>query len=71
MSIEDEIELRVNRMLERDAKAYDHWCDRADKAEEMIGELSSGVCYIYPAGGRYRQGTRDELVDFLIRNKYV
>ncbi len=37
----------------------------------MIGELASGKCYVYPVSGKYREGTRIALTDFLIRNKYV
>lgn len=42
------------------------------KAAPMIGELSSGKFYVFPVGGSYRESTsHTELVDFLIRNKYV
>ncbi|AKF13611.1 hypothetical protein PHIN3_348 [Sinorhizobium phage phiN3] len=44
------------------------------RAEQMIGELCRDGCpvyYVMPAGGRYREGARVELVDFLIRNNYV
>lgn len=44
---------------------------REAKADQMIGELNSGKCYVYPVGGRYREGTRAELVSFLVRNNYV
>ncbi len=41
------------------------------KADPMVGELSSGKFYVMPCG-RYRESwSRSELVDFLIRNKYV
>lgn len=40
-------------------------------ADTMIGELSSGKLYVYPVGGKYREGTRAELIAFLIRNRYA
>ena len=45
-----------------------------NKADSRIGELcrdGETVCYIFPAGGKYREGSRIELTNFLIRNKYV
>lgn len=44
---------------------------KEEKAEAMIGELNSGKLYIFPVGGKYREGTRGDLVRFLIRNHYV
>lgn len=44
---------------------------REMKAAKMIGELSSGKCYVFPVGGKYREGTRGELVSFLLRNGWV
>jgi hypothetical protein len=44
------------------------------KAEPLIGELckeGKTVYYIWPIHGKYREGSHSELVDFLIRNKYV
>ncbi len=41
------------------------------KAGRMVGELCDGRCYVWPVGGTYREGTRAELVAFLIRNRYV
>lgn len=44
------------------------------KAERMIGVLireGKRVYYIHPEGGRYREGTEDELFDFLVRNRYI
>lgn len=43
-------------------------------AERMIGELcrnGATVYYVFPNGGKYREGGFIELVDYLIRNKYV
>lgn len=44
---------------------------RESEAEKMIGELVSGKLYVYPVGGKYREGTRSELIAFLIRNNYA
>ena len=42
------------------------------KAEPMVGELASGRFYCYPPGGRYfESGSRQAVLDYLIRNKYV
>jgi hypothetical protein len=55
--------------------AQDRFLARLEKreavAEQMIGELSSGKCYVWPQGGKYREGTRAQLVSFLLRNRYV
>lgn len=66
-----------NRELRR-AKAEDRWVEKMDRlyplAESMIGELcreGKTVYYIYPVGGRYREGNYFDLVNFLIRNRYV
>jgi hypothetical protein len=45
-----------------------------DKADAMIGELCRDgrtVFYVFPVGGKYREGDRAGLINFLIRNKYV
>lgn len=59
----------------RRMKAEDRFLARIEKreaaAEAMIGELNSGKLYVYPVGGKYREGTRPELIDFLMRNNYV
>ena len=41
-----------------------------------LAALSQGIptpeeLYVYPVGGRYREGTRSELIEFLIRNCYA
>ena len=55
--------------------AQDRFLARIEKreliAEQMIGELSSGKFYVWPQGGKYREGTRFDLVAFLIRNNYA
>ena len=55
--------------------AQDRYLTRLEKreaqADTMVGELNGGRCYVYPVGGKYREGTRPELVAFLIRNNYA
>jgi hypothetical protein len=62
----------------RRMKAEDRYITRLErlqiKAEEMIGAVMRNgveVFYVFPEGGKYREGRFSELVDFLIRNKYV
>jgi hypothetical protein len=72
-------EIRFNKQLDarhnRRMAAEDRFLARIEKreaaAEQMIGELNSGKLYVYPVGGKYREGTRSELIAFLIRNNYA
>jgi len=57
----------LERMERRDAMM----ARREARADQMIGELNSGKLYVYPVGGKYREGTREELIAFLIRNEYA
>ena len=42
------------------------------KAAPMVGELASGKYYAFPVGGKYvESASHTEIVDYLIRNKYV
>lgn len=71
MNTYQQLEARQSRRM----AAEDRFLARIEKreaaAEQMIGELSSGKCYVWPVGGKYREGTRSELVSFLIRNRYA
>jgi hypothetical protein len=68
-------ERRAQARLSRRFAAEDRYLARMEKREEMadrmIGELNSGKLYVYPVGGKYREGTRSELIAFLIRNNYA
>lgn len=62
----------------RRAKEEDRWATRMERrwkeAGEQIGELcrdGKTVFYVYPVGGKYREGSRNELEDFLLRNRYA
>ncbi len=69
------IDQQLNAKQSRRMAAQDRYLSRLEKREEaagrMIGELASGKCYIWPVDGKYREGSWADLVDFLVRNKYV
>lgn len=71
MNIEQNLKARQSRRM----ASQDRFLGRIEKREiaaaEMIGELSSGKLYVFPVGGKYREGTRGDLISFLIRNNYV
>ena len=74
MSYEDYMEARDARRFKADAKRADIEDRRWNEADRMVGTLireGREVFYISPVGGRYREGTRSDLIAFLIRNKYV
>jgi len=72
------IEQQLNGIQNRRMAAQDRFLVRIEKreddAEQMIGELCRNgqkVLYVFPIGGKYREGTKLELVSFLIRNNYA
>lgn len=69
------IDQKLDAWEARRMAAEDRYLARMEKreaaAERMIGELNSGKCYIWPVGGKYREGDRHDLIAFLIRNKYA
>lgn len=69
--IEKQLDAKQARRMAAQNKYLDRIERREAEAEKMIGELANGRCYIFPVGGKYREGTRYELVKFLIRNKYA
>jgi hypothetical protein len=70
-SFESHLDGREIRRMKADDRAFVRMNRQFDAADAMIGQLSSGKLYVYPVGGRYREGTRAELTSFLIRNRYV
>lgn len=70
-TVEQMTDTAEKRRLNADAKAHDRLMKREAAAEAMIGELNSGKLYIYPVGGKYREGTKHDLIAFLIRNNYA
>jgi hypothetical protein len=71
MNLEQQSNAREARRIKSEDRYHARIVAREDVAHNMIGELSSGKCYVWPAGGKYREGTRFELVQFLIRNNYA
>lgn len=77
MNIHPQLEGNQNRRMANQARALRNWdelSEREDKAEEMLGQLQRDgktVFYVWPQGGKYREGTRLELIAFLVRNNYA
>lgn len=74
MNDEDRFEARDRARWKAADKAYDKLCRRMDAAEAMIGELcreGRQIFYIFPIGGKYREGSPSELCAFLLRNNYA
>lgn len=74
MSIDEQSDRREAARQRREAKSMERLMDREDRADRMIGELCRDgrpVFYVYPAGGQYREGTRAELVQHLLCNRYA
>lgn len=74
MDIERQLEARQSRRM----KAQDRYLSRLEAreaaAEQRIGELcreGRTVYYVWPVGGRYREGSKGDLIRFLIRNNYA
>lgn len=65
------IEFKNTKRISNENKADLRISSLEEKADRLIGELASGKCYFFPIGGKYREGTRVELIQFIIRNKYV
>jgi len=64
---------RHARRVRSDDRAWSRFCARSDRAEVMIGELvreGRAVYYIF-LGRKYREGSRVELIDFILRNNYA
>ena len=71
MNIDQQLNGNQNRRMANESRYLAQIERREDAAREMIGELASGKCYVFPVGGKYREGTRGELIAFLIRNNYA
>ena len=69
------IDQQLNATQSRRMAAQDRYLSRIDRREaaaaSMIGELSSGKCYVWPVGGKYQEGNRADLISFLVRNNYA
>ena len=71
MHIEQQLDARQARRMAAEDKFLARMEKREAKADTMIGELASGKCYVFPVGGRYREGSRADLIAFLLRNNYA
>ena len=74
LELERQLVAREARRLAADARALRTYERKARKAEAMIGEIvhdGESRFYVWPLGGRYREGSRYDLIEFLIRNRYV
>jgi hypothetical protein len=68
------LDARYSRRMAAEDRALGRLEKREAAAEKMIGELvrdGKEVCYVYPPGGKYREGSRADLIAFLIRNNYA
>ena len=73
-TFEQTLESKHTRRLRNEDKAWDQLCRRSDDAEKMIGQIVRNgqiVFYVWPQGGKYREGGRFELINFLLRNHYA
>lgn len=74
MDIHQQLNIRHNRTLSNEDKFVGRMAKRWEAAEAMIGKLvrdGKEVLYVWPVGGRYREGLQGDLVNFLIRNNYA
>lgn len=76
--INRQVDANHNRRMANEARMIDRqqaiWDRCYDAAEAMIGKLvreGKEVFYVMPIGGKYREGTRADLIAFLIRRGYA
>lgn len=80
MDIERQMEINEGRHFKADERYFDKLDRAIDAAEVLIGELCrEGVKVLYinvlskegKYTGKTKEGTRSDLISYLIRNKYV
>ena len=74
MNIEQQLNANQARRMAAQDRFLDRISRREDDAEKMIGVLirdGKEVLYVWPQGGKYREGTKLQLVAFQIRNNYA
>ena len=72
MITDQQLESRDVRRHAAQARAEARREKREAAAEKMIGELASGLFYVWPVGGKYREAScKYDLVQYLIRNRYA
>jgi len=73
-NIEQFLESRVSRRIKAGDRALTRLEKREARAEKLIGTIvreGEEVSYIFPQGGKYKEGRHFDLVAFLVRNNYV
>lgn len=73
-SIYQQLEARQRRRMAAEHRYLCRMEKREAEAEKMIGELvrdGKEVFYVWPQGGKYREGTHGDLIRFLLRNNYA
>lgn len=61
-------------MISESVKLFSEYMRVERKALRKIGTMNKGnevVNYVFARGNRIREGTKEELTSFLVRNKYV
>lgn len=74
VNTEQHLEARMSRRIAAQGRYLLRIERREVAAEQMIGELcreGRPVYYVWPVRGKYREGTRSDLVSFLLRNNYA
>lgn len=72
VNIDEKIDRSIAAKMRRDERNAEALERREAAAERQIGELcreGRPVYYVHPVGGQYREGTRVELVSYLLRNR--
>jgi hypothetical protein len=71
-TIDQQLDARNNRRHAAQARAEARREKREQAANAMIGELASGMFYVYPVGGQYRESAnRYDLITYLISKKFA
>jgi hypothetical protein len=69
-----EFEIKDNRRARNEDRAWNRICAEFDRAEPMIGTLirdGKTIHYVWPVGGKYREGSKADLINYLIRNNHA
>jgi hypothetical protein len=71
-TIDQQLDARNNRRHAAQARAEARREQREKAANAMIGELASGLFYVYPIGGQYCESAdRYDLIAYLISKKFA
>ncbi len=72
--IERHLEASQRRRMAAEDRFLGRSIERENAADAMIGVLireGKEIFYVHPQGGKYREGSRSDLIAFLVRNRYV